>query len=138
MKSKSPSLLLYLKEQGVLDKSPFEIVEVKEKYRKEYLQRWHKERRKQTKDIRIRFSPDEYFRIYKKAKALGLCPTSYSKNVILIDNNNEIHIPNMIVLQEIVQKLGIAGMQALRNGGLDLYNQIDEIETTLIEYLTKK
>lgn len=138
MTAKSNQLYQFLKENDLIGKSKEEIKKAKAKYRKEYLRAWHKERREENKDIRIRFSPFEFSKIREKAKKLNLSPTSYSKQVILNENHLEIIIPNKKILQDLVQKLGILGMSVLRNGSLETYESIEEIENALIEYLTIK
>ncbi len=138
MKSKNSPLYQYLKNNNVLGKSKEEVKEAKAQYRKEYLKAWHQQRRKETNDIRIRFSPFEFSEIKEKAKKLRISPTSYSKQVILKENQLEIVIPHKEILQNLVQKLGILGMSILRNGSLETYEAIEEIENSLIEYLNVK
>lgn len=138
MKSKNSPLYKYLKDNNVLGKSKEEVKEAKAQYRKEYLKAWHQQRRKETNDIRIRFSPFEFSEIREKAKKLGISPTSYSKQLILKENQLEIVIPHKEILQNLVQKLGILGMSILRNGSLKTYEEIEEIENSLIEYLNVK
>jgi hypothetical protein len=138
MKSKNSPLYKYLKENNVLGKSKEEVKKAKENYRKEYLKSWHKERRLENKDLRIRFTPSEFSKIREMALKLNQSPTSFSKQVILNEIQSEILIPNKQILQELVQKLGIVGMAILRNGSLETYESIEEIENALIEYLTGK
>lgn len=138
MKSKNSPLYQYLKDNNVLGKSKEEIKQAKELYRKEYLKVWHKERREENKDIRIRFSPSEFSKIREIALKLNQSPTSFSKQVILNEIHSEILIPNKHILQELVQKLGMVGMSILRNGSLETYEAIEEIENALIEYVTRK
>lgn len=138
MKAKSNKLYQFLKDNDLIGKSKEEIKEAKVKYRKEYLRVWHKEKREQTKDIRIRFSPLEFSEIKQKANLLNLSPTMYSKLAILQKNQSEIKIPNKAVLQELVQKLGILGMTALRKCPLEIYEEIEKIENALIEYISEK
>ncbi len=138
MKAKSNKLYQFLKDNDLIGKSKEEIKEAKLKHRKEYLRVWHKEKREQTKDIRIRFSPLEFSEIKQKANLLNLSPTMYSKLAILQENQSEIKIPNKAVLQELVQKLGILGMTVLRKCPLEIYEEIEKIENILIEYISEK
>lgn len=138
MKSKNSPLYKYLRDNNVLGKSKEEIKQAKELYRKEYLKKWHKDRREEHKDIRLRFSPSEFSKIREMALKLNQSPTSFSKQVILKEIQSKILIPNKHILQELVQKLGIVGMAILRNGSLETYESIEEIENALIEYLTEK
>lgn len=138
MKSKNSPLYKYLMENNVLGKSKEEVKKAKENYRKEYLKKWHKDRREENKDIRLRFCPSEFSKIREMALKLNQSPTSFSKQVILKEIQSEILIPNKHILQELVQKLGIVGMAILRNGSLETYESIEEIENALIEYLTIK
>lgn len=138
MKAKSNQLYQFLKDNDLIGKSKEEIKEAKAQYRKEYLKVWHKARREENKDIRLRFRPDEFSKIREMALTLNQSPTSFSKQVILKEIQSEILIPNKQILKELVQKLGIVGMAILRNGSLETYEAIEEIENALIEYLTAK
>jgi uncharacterized protein YnzC (UPF0291/DUF896 family) len=138
MKAKSNQLYQFLKDNDLIGKSKEEIQEAKVKYRKEYLKAWHKEMREESNDIRIRFTPSEFSEIRQKAKQLNISPTMYSKLAVLQENQSPIKIPNKAILQELVQKLGVLGMTALRKCPLEFYEGIEEIENTLIEYLSEK
>lgn len=138
MKAKSNQLYQFLKDNDLIGKSKEEIQEAKIKYRKEYLKAWHKEKREQSVDIRIRFTPSEFSEIREKAKQLNISPTMYSKLAVLQESQSPIQIPNKAILQELVQKIGILGMSALRKCPLEIYEGIEEIENALIEYLSKE
>ena len=138
MKAKSNQLYQFLKDNDLIGKSKEEIQEAKARYRKEYLKVWHKARREENKDIRLRFRPDEFSKIREKAKQLNISPTMYSKLAVLQESQSPIQIPNKAILQELVQKLGILGMSALRKCPLEFYEGIEEIENALIEYLSKE
>lgn len=137
MKPQSEKLFHYLKEKGLLDAPENALKQAKQEYRKQYLATWQQERKAKTKDIRIRFTHTEFIEISKRAKAFGLCPTHYAKQVILQEQQNTVLLPHQDVLQKVLQKLAMASIQSLRSKDIELTTMLDEAETLLTNYINQ-
>jgi hypothetical protein len=135
MKPQSEKLFQYLKEKRLLDAPEDALKQAKQEYRKQYLATWQQERKAKTKDIRIRFTHTEFIEISKRARAFGLCPTHYAKQVILQEQQNTVLLPHQDVLQKTLQKLAMASIQSLRSRDIELTTMLDEAETLLTNYI---
>lgn len=135
MKTRSKALWKYLFEKGVLDGTDREIAEAKAEYRRQYKRMWKARRLKQF-ELRPCFTGKEYDRILIAAKRAGLKPTTFARELLLVQSGNTDFIPNKEVLLQVLQYITIAAIELSKNTtGKTSTEIIEKAEKLLLNYL---
>lgn len=136
MKVRSKALWAYLVQNGVLDKDEATIARVKKLYRKEYKQKWKKERRLKKFELRPCFTLKEYTAIQVAAKRAGLKPTTFAREILLATAANTEPIPNKPILFKALQFVTIAAISLSKAGtAIHILESIETAEKLLLQYL---
>lgn len=129
-KIRSKKLFEYLQSVGVLSQGAEAIAKARKEYRKRYKREWKKNRNVPIKEIRPCFSLKDYLDIQVRACEFGVSPTSYVKQVVLLELNNKKMVPHIGELKKVLQLLGIA-----QNSYGDMVVCLPEAEKLLLDYI---
>ena len=136
MNSRSSALWQYLEQSGALNGSTEDIIKAKQEYRKQYKRDWNKQSQN-NKELRPKFSHEEYKQICIRAKLYGLHPTAYTKQLILSTQEEVTLIPNKEELLQILQYVSMATI-TISEADTKLHQLISKAETLLLQYLNIK
>lgn len=127
---RSIRLYTYLVESNIDFNDPEAVALAKQQYRRKYKREW-KRTAKRKKELRPLFSEQEYTELCKRAKLLGLKPTTYIRELVLTNQQNCELIPNRHILLELLQHVSMAANQNKNNA------LIEQAEQLLLDYIRK-
>ena len=103
---KNSSLLQYLTTSGVLERgSEQEIKEAKREFRKKYQKEYKQQYKKRNKDFAITCDAEEQVQLKIAAQKHGLKPSSFLKKAVFAYCNQTYLIPNVNIMNRILQLL---------------------------------